>query len=71
MRLFRLIFIATDQANVVTIFTFLLVLFLTGLIKYLPQHLSIMNRRVAYYLWGQEGDESAVWHWIMRPRTEL
>lgn len=41
----------------VTIHAIILILVLTGLFKYLPQHLNVMQRRAAYYLWGPEGDE--------------
>jgi hypothetical protein len=36
--------------------TFLLVL--TGVVKYFPEHLLIMQRRITYYLVGQEGEET-------------
>lgn len=48
----------------VTIFIVLFILVLTGLLRYLPQHLIVMQRRAVYYLWGQEGDERLLWQWL-------
>ncbi|KIM58340.1 hypothetical protein SCLCIDRAFT_128380 [Scleroderma citrinum Foug A] len=39
------------------IFTFFTLLVLSGLYRYLPEHLFIMQKRASYYLWGQGGDE--------------
>ena len=36
---------------------------MTGLIKYLPQQLALMQRRAAYYIWG-EGDERSLTQWL-------
>lgn len=47
-----------------TIFVSLFILVLTGLFRYLPRHLVVMQRRAVYYLWGQEGDERLLWQWL-------
>ncbi|EEB88534.1 hypothetical protein MPER_13578, partial [Moniliophthora perniciosa FA553] len=46
------------------IFIILFMLLLTGLVRYLPHHLAVMQRRSAYYLWGNESDEGKLLHWI-------
>ena len=41
--------------NVVTIYVIISIAMLVGLLKYLPRHLTVMQRRAIYYLWGQGG----------------
>jgi len=54
-----------EKFMLVSIFAVTFSLLLTGLIKYLPQHLQLMKRRSVYYLSGQEGDDEVVlWQWI-------
>lgn len=36
----------------------------------MPHHLVVMRGRAVYYLWGQEGDERLLWHWIGRATGE-
>ncbi|PFH51615.1 hypothetical protein AMATHDRAFT_89948, partial [Amanita thiersii Skay4041] len=43
-----------EKFLLVTLFLLLNSLMLTGIIKYLPLHVSIMQRRAMYYLWGTE-----------------
>ena len=43
-------------SNVVTIFVIIFIAILVGLLKYLPRHLSVMQRRAIYYLWGSDED---------------
>ena len=43
-------------SNVVTIFVIIFIAMLVGLLKYLPRHLTVMQRRAVYYLWGSEED---------------
>ena len=43
-------------SNVVTIFVIISIAMLVGLLKYLPRHLIVMQRRAVYYLWGSEED---------------
>ncbi|TFK70003.1 hypothetical protein BDN72DRAFT_819418 [Pluteus cervinus] len=52
-----------EKITVACFLTVLLTLLLTGLFKYLPQHLHVMQRRAVYYLSGEE-DETFLWHWI-------
>ncbi|KAG2004705.1 hypothetical protein CC2G_003232 [Coprinopsis cinerea AmutBmut pab1-1] len=35
--------------------------FLSAVQKYLPHHITVMQRRAVYYLWGQEGDVRLLW----------
>lgn len=56
--------ISTSAPPSVTIFVSLFILVLTGLFRYLPRHLVVMQRRAVYYLWGQEGDERLLWQWL-------
>ena len=49
------------RSETVAIFSLVFALFLVGLFKYLPEHVFIMQRRLMYYLWGQEGDERFLW----------
>ncbi|EDQ99856.1 uncharacterized protein LACBIDRAFT_315191 [Laccaria bicolor S238N-H82] len=53
-----------EKFLMLTIFTVLFILVVTGLFKYLPHHLVIMRGRAMYYLWGQEGDERILWQWL-------
>lgn len=48
----------------VCIFSLTFILVVTGLIKYLPEHLVKMQGRATYYLFGQEGDERLLWQWL-------
>ncbi|TFK96497.1 hypothetical protein BDV98DRAFT_493651, partial [Pterulicium gracile] len=43
-----------EKVLLLTIFGSLLLLVITGLFKYLPQHILIMRSRAAYYLLGSE-----------------
>lgn len=43
-------------SNVVTIFVIISIAMLVGLLKYLPRHLIVMQKRAVYYLWGSEED---------------
>ncbi|KAF5381664.1 hypothetical protein D9615_005462 [Tricholomella constricta] len=54
----------TPLYGLVTIFVGTFILVMTGLVKYLPEHIVIMQRRAVYYLWGQEGDERLLWQWL-------
>lgn len=55
----------TDTKSfLVVMFVVLFVLVLTGLIKYMPHHLVMMQRRAIYYLWGEDGDERLLWQWL-------
>lgn len=49
---------------IVTVFASLFCLFMTGIIRYLPHHISVMHSRAVYYLWGQEDQASSLWQWI-------
>jgi len=42
--------------NVVTTFMIISITILVGLLKYLPRHLTVMQIRAIYYLWGSEED---------------
>ncbi|KAG5640476.1 hypothetical protein DXG03_008381 [Asterophora parasitica] len=53
-----------EKIIILTIFLGTVLLVMTGLVKYLPEHISIMQRRAMYYLWGQEGDERLLWQWL-------
>ncbi|KAG5636483.1 hypothetical protein H0H81_007848 [Sphagnurus paluster] len=53
-----------EKLMLLTMLGITLILVMTGLVKYLPQHLVIMQRRAVYYLWGQEGDERILWQWL-------
>ena len=55
---------------VVFVFTFFALLLASGLYQYLPQHVSIMRQRVAYYLFGQDGDDRLLWHFVDRSTLE-
>ncbi|KAJ7601019.1 hypothetical protein C8J56DRAFT_814053 [Mycena floridula] len=61
-----------EKVFLLTIFGLLFTLFMTGLLRYLPQHISVMLGRTRYYLWGQEG-EGHLWQWIGKTtgRSEL
>lgn len=47
-----------------SIFTIIFFLLVVGAIRYLPPHIAIMQRRAAYYLWGQLGDERLASTWF-------
>ncbi len=47
--------------HLVTILGVFCLLVISGLFKYLPHHLNVMQRRAVYYLWGQEGDPRVLW----------
>ena len=47
----------------VTISALLFVLVLSGLIQFLPQRLTLMQRRAMYYLFGQEGHRDDLGFW--------
>ncbi|KAF8664119.1 hypothetical protein AX16_000809 [Volvariella volvacea WC 439] len=53
-----------EKLITMAVISVLLTLLLTGLFKYLPQHLVVMQRRAVYYLFGQEGDEKLLWQLI-------
>ncbi|RDB26829.1 hypothetical protein Hypma_005365 [Hypsizygus marmoreus] len=53
-----------EKILLLTIFAVTFILVMTGLVKYLPHHLLLMQRRAVYYLWGQEGDERLLWQWL-------
>ncbi|KAF9465887.1 hypothetical protein BDZ94DRAFT_1132914, partial [Collybia nuda] len=53
-----------EKVMLMTIFVSLYILVLTGLFRFLPRHLVVMQRRAVYYLWGQEGDERLLWQWL-------
>ncbi|KAG6864731.1 hypothetical protein C0991_007473 [Blastosporella zonata] len=53
-----------EKVLLVTLFFMSFVLVMTGIFKYLPEHVSLMLRRAMYYLWGQEGDERIFWQWL-------
>ncbi|KAF5381663.1 hypothetical protein D9615_005463 [Tricholomella constricta] len=54
-----------EKILLITIFAVMFVLLITGLIKYLPQRLAVMQRRAVYYLWGgHEGDERLLAQWL-------
>lgn len=50
-------------ANTGTITFLFTILFLTGLIKYLPTHLRFVQRRTSYYLFGRESDAGDLISW--------
>jgi hypothetical protein len=56
-----LLLLNSHDLETVAIFSCVFALFLVGLFKYLPEHVLIMQRRLMYYLWGQEGDERFLW----------
>jgi hypothetical protein len=56
-----LLLTTATRSETVAIFSLVFALFLVGLFKYLPEHVFIMQRRLMYYLWGQEGDERFLW----------
>jgi len=53
-----------EKLLIISILAMTCMLVLTGLFKYLPQHIIIMQRRAMYYIWGQEGDELILWQWF-------
>ncbi|KAF9259249.1 hypothetical protein L218DRAFT_875237 [Marasmius fiardii PR-910] len=53
-----------EKFLILLFFLVFFVLLLTGVVRYLPHHLSVMQRRSAYYLWGNENDEGWILHWI-------
>ncbi|KAN0093029.1 hypothetical protein V8E55_003813 [Tylopilus felleus] len=52
------------EKSAVLIFTFLALLLASGVYRYLPQHVSIMHQRATYYLWGQDGDDRLLRHFV-------
>ncbi|KAG6828793.1 hypothetical protein H0H92_006732 [Tricholoma furcatifolium] len=46
-----------------TVFAITFILIVTGLVKYLPQRLAVMQQRAVYYIWGQ-GDERLLRQWL-------
>jgi len=46
-------FIHPNNMSVVFIFFILFSLLVTGIIRYLPHHISVMQRRTIYYIWGR------------------
>ncbi|KAJ7220523.1 hypothetical protein GGX14DRAFT_325847, partial [Mycena pura] len=53
-----------EKILLLTIFAVLFVLVGSAIVMYLPHHLAVMKGRAMYYLWGQEGDERALWQWL-------
>nr|GAT58893.1 predicted protein [Mycena chlorophos] len=49
-----------EKIMLLTIFAVLFILVCSGIVLYLPQHMSVMKGRAIYYLWGAEGDERVV-----------
>ncbi|KAF9234121.1 hypothetical protein BU15DRAFT_52984 [Melanogaster broomeanus] len=46
------------------IFTFFTLLVVSGLYRFLPQHLFIMQQRATYYIWGQSADDRLLRHLV-------
>ncbi|KAF5391027.1 hypothetical protein D9757_003934 [Collybiopsis confluens] len=40
------------------------VLLVTGIVRYLPHHVSVMKTRAVYYIWGSEYEDTSVFQWI-------
>ncbi|KII85326.1 hypothetical protein PLICRDRAFT_144982 [Plicaturopsis crispa FD-325 SS-3] len=53
-----------EKLLLITIMGLLWVFLLIGLFNYLPRHVVEMQQRTVYYLWGQEGDERLLSHWL-------
>ncbi|KAF8628845.1 hypothetical protein AX17_005905 [Amanita inopinata Kibby_2008] len=51
-----------EKMVMLTIFAVLFILILTGVVKYLPHRLVLMQRRAEYYLWGHEAGDIKLWH---------
>ncbi|KAJ3820605.1 hypothetical protein EV361DRAFT_906953 [Lentinula raphanica] len=50
--------------RIVIIFLTTFILLTTGIVRYLPHHISVMKGRAMYYLWGSESQESPVLQWL-------
>ncbi|KAF8121776.1 hypothetical protein EV363DRAFT_871810 [Boletus edulis] len=46
------------------VFMFFALLLVSGLYQYLPQHVSIMRQRAIYYLWGEDGEDRLLRHFV-------
>ncbi|EIW84083.1 hypothetical protein CONPUDRAFT_119658 [Coniophora puteana RWD-64-598 SS2] len=55
----------------VIIATLFALLLMTGIYQYLPQHVSVMQKRAIYYLFGQEGEDSVLRQLVVDSRPEL
>ncbi|KAH0579050.1 hypothetical protein J132_00920 [Termitomyces sp. J132] len=53
----------SERYVLLIVFAITLILVMTGLIKYLPRQLMLMQRRAVYYIWG-EGDERSLTQWL-------
>ncbi|TFK47380.1 hypothetical protein OE88DRAFT_797591 [Heliocybe sulcata] len=65
-----------EKMILVFIWLLLTTLLLTGVVKYLPQHLHFIQRRAVYYFMGREGDVGELVHktgagWGAASGTEL
>ncbi|KAH8822238.1 hypothetical protein DL96DRAFT_1620533, partial [Flagelloscypha sp. PMI_526] len=55
---------AWEVALILTIFTFFFVLFGIAVTQYLPQHVMLISKRAAYYIWGTEGEDRFFKQWL-------
>ncbi|KIK63907.1 hypothetical protein GYMLUDRAFT_40116 [Collybiopsis luxurians FD-317 M1] len=53
-----------EKLLLLIIFLTTFTLLVTGIVRYLPHHLSVMKGRAVYYIWGGETEESSVLQWI-------
>jgi len=45
-----------EKLLLLTIFLTTFILLVTGIVRYLPHHISVMKTRAVYYIWGSESD---------------
>ncbi|KAJ3754586.1 hypothetical protein FB446DRAFT_745462 [Lentinula raphanica] len=53
-----------EKLLLLIIFLTTFILLTTGIVRYLPHHISVMKGRAMYYLWGSESQESPVLQWL-------
>ncbi|KAJ4474402.1 hypothetical protein J3R30DRAFT_673647 [Lentinula aciculospora] len=53
-----------EKLLLLVIFLTTFTLLVTGIVRYLPHHISVMKGRAVYYLWGSESSESPVYQWL-------
>ncbi|KAJ3811424.1 hypothetical protein EV368DRAFT_47532 [Lentinula lateritia] len=53
-----------EKLLLLIIFLTTFTLLATGIVRYLPHHISVMKGRAVYYLWGSESGESSVFQWL-------
>ncbi|TFK24123.1 hypothetical protein FA15DRAFT_619857 [Coprinopsis marcescibilis] len=53
-----------EKILLITLFAVMYLFVMSAIVKYFPRHLTVMQQRAMYYLWGQEGDVRLVWQWL-------